>query len=198
MAKLIAIEHIDGAGGTTQLHRLEEELTKRGFRVKTHAFPTRDRDWSISVMIDSALSNKEVISKYTLQLLFEADRMEMQSQIKQWLREYDIVLLDRYTMSGLAYGIANMLPEAWCRSLQTPMIKAHNLFIDVHPNLAIHRKKQSVQSTYDADPVFLQRVREIFLHLIPIGQRVNGDQEVHMVTNDLLLLVMKAPEAVVK
>jgi 8-oxo-dGTP pyrophosphatase MutT (NUDIX family) len=131
----------------------------------------------------------------TLQLLFEADRMNVQESIREWLRELDMVILTRYTTSGLAYGMVNGLDSAWCRTLQAHLLPAYDILLDVPACVGVERKgRYGAEAPNDSDLQLLERTRLAFASLLPPERRVDGTQSPEAVTDTLLDLIDKAPE----
>ena len=113
---LIAIEGIDQAGKATQAERLCSRLTREGCNVLRRSFP--EYNTPIGRVIASGLQGGEETSAEIIQLLCAANRFEFKVQMTRWSQERRIVVCDRYTASGIAYGTARGLPEDWVRRLQ--------------------------------------------------------------------------------
>lgn len=97
---LIAVEGIDGAGKTTQVRLLADFLRNRGFDVVTSKEPT-DGVWGRQIRESAA--NGRLDPDRELQL-FIRDRTEHTNQvIKPALDRGQIVILDRYYYSSIAY-----------------------------------------------------------------------------------------------
>lgn len=107
---LVAIEGIDGVGKTTQVKAVAEHLRKvNGLPVEILAFPVRETP--TGVMINEYLTNGDLDKasksyKKMMQLLFSANRFEMNSYILAALYAGVNVILDRYSYSGMAYAAA--------------------------------------------------------------------------------------------
>lgn len=101
----IAIEGIDGSGGTTQTRRLAEWLTGRGFRdVIVTCEPTSG---PVGRFIRQALNPNDPASRIgdaVLPYLFAADRRDhLDREIIPALQRGAVVVTDRYYHSSLAY-----------------------------------------------------------------------------------------------
>ena len=114
---LIVFEGLDRSGKTTQTKRLAFLLESLGIRVKKMRFPERDTE--IGKMISLFLENKKKMSQEFLHLLFSANRWELKDEIEDSLLQGQIVLIDRYAYSGIAYSGAKGMDINWCKSPDT-------------------------------------------------------------------------------
>ena len=96
---LVAFEGIDGVGKTTQINTIKNNLQAIVFK-----FP--DRGTRIGNILDANLKKTNVLNPRTEHLLQSANRAEKEPDIKKNLFEGNIVLLDRYLASGIAYTSA--------------------------------------------------------------------------------------------
>ncbi|MFA6301102.1 MAG: dTMP kinase [Candidatus Paceibacterota bacterium] len=101
--KLIVIDGVDGSGKNTQADLLIKHLRKDGKRVKIMDFP-RYQDNFFGKFIGHCLSeqyyNWTHIHPKIASVVYAADRFESKEQIEKWLREGNIVILDRYISSN--------------------------------------------------------------------------------------------------
>jgi len=109
MGRLIVFEGIDCSGKSTQSKILADKLNCPVFH-----FP-----YQASKSIEEIRSSN---SDLTNHLLMAANRLEMQSKIKEYLSKGDLIL-DRYTYSGIAYGMARGLSGDWCIKLESQLIQ---------------------------------------------------------------------------
>lgn len=97
----IAIEGLDGSGGTTQTRALADLLRSRGIPTHTTREPS---DGPIGQLIRRALRGAEPLSDLTLMHLFAADRQDhLDRVVRPRLDNGTWVLSDRYLASSLAY-----------------------------------------------------------------------------------------------
>lgn len=111
MADLIAIEGIDGAGKGTLTKALAAAAESGGKRVATLSFP-RYRETRFSALIEQYLNGrfgglKDVAAEFAA-LLYAGDRLESRQMLLDMLASHDIVLLDRYVESNVAYNAARL------------------------------------------------------------------------------------------
>ena len=155
---LITFEGIDGSGKTTQSRRLFEFLKERG--VKVHLF-REPGGTEAGDKIRELLMSFELDPKTEL-LLFEASRAELMKVVRPLLERGEVVILDRFTDSTLAYqGYGRGLDLDLIRKLNdlvTGGIKPEVTFLlDLEPSVALKRLKEKTR--FD-DPKLLERVRD--------------------------------------
>jgi dTMP kinase len=97
----IVLEGIDGCGKSTQVELLAKRLSRRGKKVVTLSEPTAGR-WGQKIR--EAARHKDSLSPAEELELFIKDRKEdIKNNIKPALESGQIVILDRYFYSTLAY-----------------------------------------------------------------------------------------------
>ncbi len=100
----IAIEGLDGSGGTTQSHLLKEWLEQNGQNVHLTREPS---EGPVGKFIKSALlsnAQERVLGENIFPYLFAADRQDhLDHEIFPALKEGKFVITDRYYHSSLAY-----------------------------------------------------------------------------------------------
>lgn len=100
--KLIVIDGTDGSGKTTQINLLISKLKANGFKVKTIHFPEYDNFFGgfIGHCLTEQYFNFINIHPKIVSVLYAADRWESSEQIKKWLSQGFIVVLDRYVSAN--------------------------------------------------------------------------------------------------
>lgn len=99
--KLIVLEGIDCSGKTTQCRALQKQLDNAVFL----CFPKLDKTSNSGTKIKEILEKGE--DTMELQQLFAENRREEKQRIQRLLDNGNIVIIDRYSYSGMAYGIVN-------------------------------------------------------------------------------------------
>ncbi|GAB6065336.1 dTMP kinase [Aquifex pyrophilus] len=185
---LISFEGIDGSGKTTQARKLCEFLKSKGKKVSLYREPggTEAGERIRDILLGEDLTPRSEL------LLFEASRAELvEKRIKRELKEGFIVILDRYTLSTLAYqgygkGIELKIVEELNR-FATDSIEPDLIFLlDVPVEVALKRKK--ARNRFE-DRDFLERVRKGFLELAKERKNVfviNGERSEEEVFRDIL------------
>lgn len=109
--KFIVFEGLDGAGTTTQAEKLAEKLIARGHKVFLAHQPSEGAVGGLVRMILAGRTATQhadgklgLVDERVMALLFAADRLDhLTSQIEPRLARGEWVILDRYTLSSLAY-----------------------------------------------------------------------------------------------
>ena len=113
---LVAIEGIDASGKNTQSKLLSKWLTTKGITTKTLSFP--DYGTPIGREIKSFLAGRRKYPTELQHLLFAANRWEKCDELESHLRAGALVIVNRYSESNLAYGLANGLDLDWLVGLE--------------------------------------------------------------------------------
>lgn len=108
MGVLIVVEGLDGAGKRTLSAGLVESWRAAGSRVATLAFPRYGRSVHADLGAE-ALRGRHgdtASSVEAMALLWALDRRDAADELRKLLADNDIVLLDRYVASNVAYTSA--------------------------------------------------------------------------------------------
>lgn len=138
---IIAVEGIDASGKETQVAMLVEKLTDLGYKVATESFPRYDKP--IGKVIRDWLDQKIELTTDSVHMLYEADRLDFSSEILDLtLQGYDFLILDRYTLSNLAFGAAKGMDVEWLLRLQDYVIPSQLTFlIHISAETSLSRRK---------------------------------------------------------
>ena len=145
--RLIVFEGLDGAGTTTQAKVLAERLQKQGRIVYLAHQPS---EGPVGLLIRQVLAGRAattqadgklgVVDERVMALLFAADRLDhLNSQIEPRLSRGEDVILDRYTLSSLAYqgaSVSHDFIHAANRFARRPDL---TLFLYVPASIALER-----------------------------------------------------------
>lgn len=99
---LIVFEGIDRSGKSSQAKMLRERLERDGIKVRLICFP--DRSTPVGSLLDRFLSGGVPVSAHVSHLLFAANRWELEPEIRSLIQGGVVVILDRYSFSGVAYS----------------------------------------------------------------------------------------------
>ena len=108
---LIVIEGLDGAGKSTQINRLNDYMVAQGHRCRQLHFPRTDSPVYgelISRFLRGELGDIHQVNPYLVALIYAGDRFDFKPTLESWLNEGDMVLLDRYVYSNVAYQCAKL------------------------------------------------------------------------------------------
>ncbi len=135
--RFIAVEGLDGSGGTTQLQLLARWLREQGLEVLVTGEPTQR---PVGRLIRGALRGQEPLGDAVLPYLFAADRRDhLDAEILPALGRGGWVISDRYLASSLAYQSMAAPFEhvvALNRAFRQPCL---TLMLDLAPELSLAR-----------------------------------------------------------
>ena len=145
--RFIVFEGLDGAGTTTQAKLLEGRLQKQGRTVYLAHQPS---EGPVGLLVRQILAGRAatpqadgklgMVDEKVMALLFAADRLDhLGSQIEPRLARGEDVILDRYTLSSLAYqgaSISHEFIQAANRFARRPDL---TLFLYVPAGIALER-----------------------------------------------------------
>ncbi|MET8780064.1 dTMP kinase [Nocardia sp. NPDC050713] len=114
MGVLIAVEGLDGAGKRTLIDGLLAELSGKGLRVASAAFPRYGRSIHADVAAEALRGAHGDLagSINAMAVLFALDRADAAAELSNMVAANDIVILDRYVASNAAYSAARADQQA--------------------------------------------------------------------------------------
>lgn len=183
---IIALEGIDGSGKTTVGKELEKYL-----RLK---YP------NLRILLTSEPFTQEIINLIQaygwkdgvlLTLLFSADRAIHLNWIKE--RSPDIVIMDRYYLSTIAYQSSLGIDKNWIFLVNSHFPKPNlTILLDLPAEIAIKRIKSSDIFNFDEKIHTLERVRKTYLELAKQDESIkiiNASKDFQSVLNDVRMHV---------
>jgi thymidylate kinase len=182
---LIVLEGLDGAGKSTQVKLLKEYLTKRCGELEYIHFPRYQAPVYgdlISRFLRGDFGANDQVHPQLVALLFAEDRRDAGDQIRGWMDQGHVVVLDRYVYSNIAFQCAKMPDKAEADALRDWIFDLEytrfgiprptlNLFLDV-PLTFVDAKLRSNRKggdrsylagksdIHEADLSFQERVRD--------------------------------------
>ncbi|MFB0568571.1 MAG: dTMP kinase [Nitrososphaeria archaeon] len=162
---LICLEGIDGSGTSTQARRLGKRLEKLGVRWRVTHFP--DYGTPIGKLIEGFLLHDIRLEARTIRLLYTANRWERASEMERALRKGVVVILDRYSSSNIAYGVADGLDKKWLEDIENALPQPSlTILIDLSSREALRRKRRVKKlDRYEKNIEYVERVRHAYLRL---------------------------------
>jgi len=190
MAKgvFIVFEGIDGVGKTTQVKLLKEALEKQGRTVVLSREPS-DGPWGRRIR-ESATTGRMSLED-ELQAFIKDRTEHVENLIKPALAKGNVVILDRYFYSTIAYqgsrgGDAEKVGQEMRSRFPAPDLV---LLMDLEPSKAIHRiaHGRNEQPNEFERLEELEKIRSIFLALSdPNIKRIDAAQPPDQVHQDIL------------
>ncbi len=193
----IVLEGLDGAGKSTQIKLLRELFEARGAACEYLHFPRFDAPVYgelIARFLRGEFGSAAEVNPYLVALLYAGDRADAAREIRRWLDEGRVVILDRYLYSNIGYQCAK-LPAGeererlmqWILSLEYDYNRIPqpdlSLFLDV-PFAFTERKlteqREGEDRTYlrggndihEASLDLQRTVREVYLSVAEVDPRL--------------------------
>jgi dTMP kinase len=161
---IVAIEGIDAVGKNTQSLMLYEWLRKKGVATTWMSFP--DYDTRIGKEIKAFLSGGRTYPKELQHLLFAANRWEKLDEIESRLRAGEAIIVNRYSESNLAYGVANGLEPEWLANLEKGMPKADLvMLLDATPRSLTLRRPKGSKDVYEKSSALQSKAQKAYREL---------------------------------
>ena len=134
---LIVFEGIDRSGKTTQARLLYQRLAGKAELMK---FPNDSSPLGQHIRKILSKEIEAIKCPQTMHLLFTANRWEYSQQINDILDSGKHVIIDRYSVSGMVYSIANGLSLSWVQNAENGLpIPDITVFLDITPESASQR-----------------------------------------------------------
>ncbi|MFD0363782.1 dTMP kinase [Nocardia sp. GCM10030253] len=184
MGVLVALEGLDGAGKRTLTDAVVAALTARGVRATTLAFPRYGRSVHADLASEAlhGAHGDLAASVYAMALLFALDRADARDELSKLLADNDVVILDRYVASNVAYNCARLHQTAdgeiarWAAELEFGRfglpVPAVQLYLDVPTAVAAERARRRGEldetralDAYERDDGLQQRTAEVYREL---------------------------------
>ncbi|MCX7049301.1 MAG: dTMP kinase [Candidatus Sumerlaeota bacterium] len=178
--RLIVFEGIDGSGKSTQARRVDEALGREGI---AHVLLREPTDGIYGARLRALFAaGRDTISREEECELYLRDRMDdVQRNIHPALGRGEVVLLDRYYFSTMAYQGALGLDVEKIRSDNEAIAPAPALalYFDLAPELALeritHHRGEEPNQYEKLD--YLRRVRAIYQKMIfPYWRLIDASQ----------------------
>jgi dTMP kinase len=181
---------VDGAGKSTQIRLLKDFFTSKGYNCEYLHFPRTETPYFgelIARFLRGEFGSLNDVDPYLVAMLYAGDRKDASDMISNWLSEGNIVLLDRYTYSNIAYQCAKLQDLSnqdklmdWILSLEFDHFAIPkpdlNIFLDVpfaftERNLAKNRTGSDrdylngTRDIHEESMIFQKKVRDIYLRV---------------------------------
>ena len=206
--KLIVIDGIDGAGKATQSAKLIERLATEGYATATFDFPQYDQFFGkvVGRYLRNEFGPVQQISPYLSNYLYAADRWSQREAIETALAAGQIVIMNRYVPSNLAFGAAR-LPvrqraafRTWTKELEYEQFGIPREDLTLFLSISVKLSQQLLRSKNDRsylkgrkrdanerDQTFMETVAheyEQFCQREPTAQLIHCEQQDQLLTID--------------
>jgi dTMP kinase len=188
--KLIALEGGDGAGKSTQVQLVKKYLTTNSIKYDFFHFPMyghNEFSEIISRFLRGEFGNIDEVDPYFVANIYSMDRFLFLPELQKSISENDVVLLDRYVFSNLAFQGAKLQDREsekiknWIYQFEFGFLKLPypdlSIFLDVPIGIVkdrLENKREGSDRDYlnggidihEANLEFQSRVRDNYLSLI--------------------------------
>ena len=187
--KIIALEGIDASGKETQVSLLTKALQERGFKAKFESFPRYGKP--IGHLIAQWLGERIELTDKAAHMLYEADRQDFIDSLNE--DEYDYLILDRFTLSNIAFAVPKLIDPSWITDLQAQLpVPDLTFFVDISPGTSLQRRPFA-RDKHETDQELLGNARSTYHRsiesLIQQGYQaviVDGEQTVEEIHREIL------------
>jgi len=160
---LIAFEGIDQSGKRTQAIRLARRLIKNGCPASVWDFP--DYRTPVGRQLKAYLAGRTQLDYHAVHLLYAANKWEKAQELNRLIVRGHNVIVNRYSPSNLAYGVAHGLPLAWLKSLENGLPKPDLVFVlRIAPRTSFSRKREK-RDIHEGDRQYLRKVGNAYVRL---------------------------------
>lgn len=162
----IVFEGLDGAGKTTQIQLLCERLEQAGYQVVRLKEPT-DGPWGQKIRHLAQGGRRHVSPKTELTWFLEDRRQDVDQNICPALARGQIVVLDRYYFSTMAYQGARGLDPEYIRQCNEAFAPPPDLLIllDISPAQGLQRLQRDRKPDEFEQLAYLQQVAAQFAQM---------------------------------
>jgi dTMP kinase len=185
LSYLVAIEGIDGAGKGTQARALVEQLARLHMMAGSMSFPQYSETMA-GGLIGSYLNGEfgSSVNPKVATLLYAVDRYESRGRLRDQLDDNDVVVIDRYVGSNMAYQGARIHPRErvaefrdWAQELEFDVFRLPRPSLTILIDMPVDAAAKLVASkpprsytglaadVHEADEIYMERVRREYLLL---------------------------------
>jgi dTMP kinase len=184
VARLIALEGIDGSGKGTQAALLRDALQRAGRSVTLLSFPRYQATrfgQKIGEFLNGRFGALDQVHPTLVSLLFAGDRLESKPLIESSLAKFEFVICDRYVPSNIAHQAAKSDDRdelrQWIEFVEYDLYQLPRadqvIWLDVPVSCAqeliLRKQKRSytdqAADLQEADGEYLEQVRQVYAGL---------------------------------
>jgi dTMP kinase len=166
------IEGLDGSGKSTQLKLLRKYLDAHSVPYKYLHFPRLEEGIYgnlIARFLRGEMGANDQVDPYLVALIFAGDRADAAPQIKSWIDEGYLVIVDRYVYSNIAFQCAKLTDtdernklRNWILNLEFNHNKLPKPDINLYLNVPFEFTREQLKNDRDGeDRAYLKGERDI-------------------------------------
>ena len=159
----VGVEGIDAVGKRTQTSILNSWLRSKGLTTLTVSFP--DYGTTIGREIKKFLLGTKNYPPEVRHMLFAANRWERKREVESALMRADVVIVNRYTESNLAYGVSNGLRLEWLMNLEVGLPKPDLVLVLDAPPSSLYQRRGHNKDKWERNTDLQVRARRAYLKL---------------------------------
>lgn len=150
---------INNIGKSTHAQRLVERLKREGHDAVYLKYPLYDLE-PTGPQINNILRNEgaQKVSEEQLQTLFMQNRRDFEPELRKMLNAGTTVVAEDYTQTGIAWGIAKGLDEAWVEQLNDGLLVEDFAILLVGERAM---KAKEANHIHESDDELVQKVADI-------------------------------------
>lgn len=169
---IISVEGIDASGKETQVNKLFLALKKKGHDVAVAGFPRYHTP--IGQVLWGYFQGDISLTTEAVHMLLEADRQDFMEDILLYEETgCDFLILDRFTLSNLAFGVARGVDLDWLRGLAKKIRQPDLTFIlDISAETSFNRKPE--RDILEMDEELQRRARVVYQTL---ARRLSDEED---------------------
>jgi dTMP kinase len=160
---LVDIEGVDAVGKRTQSSLLATWLRSKSIISNTISFP--DYGTVLGREIKSYLLGNRRYSTEVGHMLYAINRWEKRSEVERLLARSDVVIVNRYSASNFAYGMAKGLRLDWLTNLEEGLPKADLVLVLDAPPSTLTSRRGANKDEYEKNIDLQEKVRHAYLQL---------------------------------
>lgn len=191
---IVVLEGGDQAGKLTQSLMLEKALGEKKIKTKLFNFP--DYETPTGKKIREYLDGKREFNAQEFHHLQADNRLEKLDDIELAMQKNSVVIMNRYSHSNIAYGMANGLEPKWVKKLEDRLPKADLvILLDISSEESFQRQRAD-RDVFEKNKKFLGKVLECYRNMAHDAHWKKVDatkpkEKVHAEILDILLKAIK-------
>lgn len=160
--KIISFEGIDASGKTSQAKILTESLRKAEFKVAYQEFPRVDSP--IGSLVKKVRTGEVELSEKAFYGLVELDRQDYMQKVKELAsNNTDYLIVERWSLAGIAYGKADGVNVEWVAEVQAGVVLPDIIFVMNIPIQESFNRQPTKKELIKRDSKYLETVRDNYL-----------------------------------
>jgi dTMP kinase len=159
----IAIEGIDAVGKKTQTSLLQSWLTSKGYATRTFSFPAYET--IIGKEIKKFLAGTVDYPPQVRAMLYAANRWEKKTELEDILARSEVMLVNRYSGSNLAYGASMGLEIDWILGIESGLPAPDLVLVLDAPPAELVARRGETKDSYERNLALQSKARQIYLQL---------------------------------